>query len=83
MQISCEVIGQLISVRFIESTIPLLPISEISSLQPSRLCGCSARLMSDIVGHPEDRFCRNASDFINGCFNELVAVFEPLRDKMN
>ena len=36
--------------RYLDSTIPLLPKSEI----PSR--DCAARFMSGLVGSPEDRF---------------------------
>ena len=39
--------------RYTDSTIPLLPKSEIPSLWPS------ARFMSDLVGNPQDRFSHN------------------------
>ena len=38
-----------------DGTIPLLPISEISSLLAT-FYGCTARFVSDLVGNPEDRF---------------------------
>ena len=44
--------------RYMDSTIPLLPKSEISSLKPSsvavQLGLCLTQ--SDLVGNPEDRF---------------------------
>ena len=39
--------------RYTDSTIPLLPKSDISC------CGCSAWFMSDLVENPEDRFSHN------------------------
>ena len=44
--------------RYTDRTIPLLPKSVISSLQPL-LCGCTVRFVSDLVGTPEDRFSQN------------------------
>ena len=41
--------------RYTDSTIPLLPKSEIST----DICGCSARFESNLVGNPEDRFSHN------------------------
>ena len=38
--------------RYTDSKIPLLPKSEISSLQPSSV--------ADLVGNPEDRFSHNS-----------------------
>ena len=38
-----------------KGAISLLPKSEISS------CGCTARLMSDLVRNPEDRFSHDAA----------------------
>ena len=44
--------------RYIDSTIPLLPIYEISSL--SRISSsCTAWFVRDLVGNPEDRFSHN------------------------
>ena len=43
---------------YIDSTIPLLPKSE--NVKPlTILCGCKARLVSYLVGNPEDRFSRD------------------------
>ena len=39
----------------LQSTAPLLPKSEISSLYPI-ICCCTARFVSDLVGNPKDRF---------------------------
>ena len=49
---SCEA-DQRLCFRYTDSTIPLLPKSEISCR------GCTARFMSDQVGNPEDRFSHN------------------------
>ena len=40
--------------RYTDSTIPLLPKSEILSFYPSSVT--TARFLSDLVGNPEDRF---------------------------
>ena len=40
--------------RYTDSTIPLLPKYEIAIL-----CGCTARLVLDLVENPEDRFSHN------------------------
>ena len=43
--------------RYTDSTIPLLPKSEI--FRPLAIfCGCTARFVSDLVGNPEDRFLK-------------------------
>ena len=42
--------------RYTDSTIPLLPKSEISL---AIFCDCTARFMSDLVGNPKDRFSQN------------------------
>ena len=42
--------------RFIESTLPVLPISEISAI----LCDCTAQFLSHLVGKADNRFCRDA-----------------------
>ena len=44
--------------RYTDSTIPLLPKSEIL-LPPAIFCGCTAGLMWDLVGNPEDQFSHN------------------------
>ena len=44
--------------RYIYSTIPPLPKSEISK-HLAIFCGCAARVVSDLVGNPEDRFSHN------------------------
>ena len=44
--------------RYIDSTIPLLPIYEIPSLWPSFGC-CTAPFVSDLVRYPEDQFSHN------------------------
>ena len=49
----CEA-DQRLCFRYIDSTIPLLSKSEISSL-----CDCTARFMSDQVRNREDRFSHN------------------------
>ena len=46
--------------RYIDSTIPLLPKSEISSI----FCGCTARFVSDLVGNPEDWFFSDEDQMI-------------------
>ena len=50
--------------RYTDSTIPLLPRSEFSSLirifkSLAIFCGCTAWFVSDLVGNPEDRFSQN------------------------
>ena len=44
--------------RFTDSTIPLLPIYEISS------CGCTAWFVLELVGNPEDRFSQKVAQFL-------------------
>ena len=55
---------QLISafICYIDSTIPLLSKSEISSLESS--CSCTARFVSDLVINPENRFSGVAAQMI-------------------
>ena len=49
---------QCLCFRYTQSTMPLLPISEIS--KPLAIFyGCTARFVSDLVGHPEDGFSHN------------------------
>ena len=51
--------AQSLCFHYIDSNIPLLPISEISSF-----CGCTNWLVSDLVGNPEDRFPRDGAHII-------------------
>ena len=53
---SCGV-DQRLCFLYINSAIPLLSRSEISSL----FRGCTARFVSDLVGNPEDRFSRDGA----------------------
>ena len=41
--------------RYIDSTIPLLPTPL------AIFCSRTARFVSDLIGNPEDRFCRDAA----------------------
>ena len=50
---NCEA-DQRLCFRYRDSTILLLPKSEISSI-----CGCTARFVSDLVGNPDYRFSHN------------------------
>ena len=50
---------QCLCFHYIDSTIPLLPKSEISSVLP--FCGSTARYVSDLVGNPEDRFSHDVA----------------------
>ena len=56
---------QCLCFRYIDRTIPLLPKSEISTLIISS--GCAARVVSDLVGNPEDRFSWVTAQIIRGC----------------
>ena len=47
--------------RYMDSTIPLLPKSEISSI----LCSCTARFVLALVGNPEDRFSHIKAHHVN------------------
>ena len=49
--------------RYTDSTIPLLPKYEISSL--AIFCGCTAGFVSDLVGYPEDRFSHDEAHQIS------------------
>ena len=51
--------------RYTDSTIPLLPKSEISNLPLAIFCGCTARFVSDLVVNPEDRFSHNEAQMIS------------------
>ena len=53
--------------RYTDSTIPLLPKSEISS-SPAIFSGCTAWFVSDLVGNPEDRFSHNEAQIILASF---------------
>ena len=58
---NCEA-DQHLCFRYIESTIPLLPI--IRNFKPlAILFGCTAQFVSDLVGNPEDRFSHNVAPF--------------------
>ena len=49
--------------RYIDSTIPLLP--KLRNFKPVAIFyGCTAPLLSDQVGHPEDRFSHNEAQLI-------------------
>ena len=50
--------------RYMDSTIPLLSKSKISSVYI--FCGCTARFVSDLVGYPEDRFSQNEAHMNGG-----------------
>ena len=52
---------QRVCFSYMDSTIPLLPISEI---QASSLFGCTARFVSDLVGNPKDQFSHNEAQLI-------------------
>ena len=45
--------------RYVDSTIPLLPKSEIDFKPLTIFCGCTARFVLDLFGNPEDRFYHN------------------------
>ena len=53
--------------RYTDSTIPLLPNSEISSL-----CGCTDQFVSDLVGNPEDQFSHDTAHIFNEQHHENV-----------
>ena len=46
--------------RYIDSTIPLLPKYKIS-MPLAIFCDCTARIMSDVVGNPEDQVSHNGA----------------------
>ena len=48
--------------RYIDCIIPLLHKSQISRLDT--VCCCTARFVSDLVGNPEDRFCRDEANLV-------------------
>ena len=50
--------------RYKDSTIPLLPKSEISAI----LCGCAARFVSELVENPEDWFSHNEAQIFTDTF---------------
>ena len=50
--------------RYSDNTIPLLPKSE--NFKPLAIfCGCTARVVSDLVRNPEDRFSQNEAQEIS------------------
>ena len=51
---------------YIDSTIPLLSKSEISSL--AIFCGSAERFVSNLVGNPEDRFSHDVTHIIDSSF---------------
>ena len=55
---NCEA-DQHLCFRYTDSTIPLLPKSEISIPNLAISCGCTAWFVSELVGNPEDRFSQN------------------------
>ena len=60
-----------------DSTVPLLPKSKISSLLII-FCGGTTRLMSDLVGNPEDRFSHDAAHTmaaINVCITKIKSTY--------
>ena len=51
--------------RYIDRTIPPLPKSEFSSLQPSAVTAQPSLFdVSDLVGNPEDRFSHNEAHLV-------------------
>ena len=54
--------AQFLCFRFIDSTLPLLPKSEILSL--AIFCSRTAQFVSDVIGNSDDRFSRDAAHFI-------------------
>ena len=55
--------------RYMDSTIPLLPIKIRNFKPPAIFCGCTAWFMSDLVGNPEDRFSHNEAHMIKQIFD--------------
>ena len=62
--------------RYTDSTIPLLPKSEISCLCICVFCDCTARFVSDLVENPEARFSQNEAQVIS--FIKVVKYIEKL-----
>ena len=62
LRINCAA-DQRLCFRYIDSTIPLLPKSKISSFL-AIFSNCAARFMSDLVGTPEDMFSHYAAQLI-------------------
>ena len=58
-----------------DSTIPLLPKSEISIIQPSSLA-IQPGLMSDLVRNPEDRFSHDVANLLPGQWPEALSEYE-------
>ena len=57
--------------RYTDSTIPLLPKSEISCL----FSGCTAQFLSDLVGNPEDWFSHNEAQMANSTDVWVQSIF--------
>ena len=50
--------------RYIDSTIPLLPKSEV--FKPLAIfCGCTAEFVSYLIVNPEDRFYHDAAEMLS------------------
>ena len=57
--------------RYIDSTIPLLPKSKISSLHPSSVAG----FVSNLVSNPEDRFSHDFAQNSHESYNSGYNIF--------
>ena len=67
--------------RYINSTIPLLPINYKRSFKPLAIfCGCIARFVSELVENPEDQFSHNTASMIP-LFSSSAVCFEYNMDK--
>ena len=58
--------------RYIDSTISLLPKSKIKPL--AIFCGHTARLVSDLVKNPKDRFSRDDSHIVKDDYSQFSGV---------
>ena len=64
--------------HYIESTIPLIPQSEISSLK-AIVCGCTVRFVSDLVGNRADRFSPDmAHTGYHGEFKQIDCCYHQI-----
>ena len=63
LPINCAA-DQRICFRYIVSTIPPLPKSEINFKPLAIFCGFAAGFLSDLVGNPEDRFSCDKAHFV-------------------
>ena len=71
---------QRLCLRYIASTIPLLPRSYI--LKPLVIfCGCSAPFVSDLVGNPEDRFSSERGSY-ELVVRKLVPFYANVKNKV-